>query len=100
MPKAAYERPKTERKDCLQDFYQGSRNREFEARSGVLIDRSFDHRQIDQTKQYRAEEGSEHSDKKTGGQGFNRAYPVCWDRLLVSLSLKLEQHGILTVTRE
>ena len=73
MPGTADERPEPERKDCLQDFYQGSRNREFETRSGVLIDRRFDHRQIVRTKRQRAKEGGEHSDKKTGDQGFQQS---------------------------
>ena len=71
MPETADERPEPERKDCLQDFYQGSRNREFETRSGVLIDRRFDHRQIDRTKRQRAKEGGEHSDKKQVIKGSN-----------------------------
>ena len=94
----ADERPEPERKDCLQDFYQGSRNREFETRSGVLISRRFDHRQIDRTKRQRAEENS--PIRKQVIKGSTRAYPMRWGRLLVALSLKLEQHGILTITRQ
>ena len=69
--------------------------RAFAIGSGVVIDHRSFHRKIDRTNWNRAKEGSKQVVKVS-----IRAYPVSSRRLLVSLSLELEQHGILTITRE
>ena len=69
--------------------------RAFEISSGVVIDHRSFHRKIDRTNWNRAKEGS-----KQVVKGSIRAYSVSSRRLLVSLSLELEQHGILTITCE
>ena len=72
----------------------------FETRSDVVIDHNSYHRKIDRTRSNRAKEGSNHASRKQVVIESIRAYTVSSRWLLVSLSLELEQHGILTTTRE